>query len=108
MLLQDSVDIQAQLCQHILNILSIFESTGIAVTRLNVSEQGFSLGWRSELSTAACALAAPTAATKATCAEHSANCWASSSRNPVVDLTHERIKRRPVLGGLINEYERAA
>jgi transposase InsO family protein len=27
---------------------------------------------------------------------------------PVVDLTHERIKRRPILGGLINEYERAA
>jgi putative transposase len=27
---------------------------------------------------------------------------------PVADLTAERIKRRPVLGGLINEYERAA
>jgi putative transposase len=27
---------------------------------------------------------------------------------PVIDLTHERIKRRPVLGGLINQYERAA
>ena len=24
------------------------------------------------------------------------------------DLSQERIKRRPVLGGLINEYERAA
>jgi transposase InsO family protein len=30
------------------------------------------------------------------------------SERPVVDLTHERIKRRPVLGGLITEYERAA
>jgi hypothetical protein len=30
------------------------------------------------------------------------------SDRPVIDLTHERIKRRPVLGGLINEYERAA
>jgi transposase InsO family protein len=28
------------------------------------------------------------------------------SDRPVVDLTHERIRRRPVLGGLINEYER--
>jgi putative transposase len=30
------------------------------------------------------------------------------SDRPVVGLTLERIKRRPVLGGLINEYERAA
>jgi putative transposase len=30
------------------------------------------------------------------------------SDRPVVDRTHERIQRRPVLGGLINEYERAA
>jgi putative transposase len=28
--------------------------------------------------------------------------------HPVADLTQKRIKRRPVLGGLINEYERAA
>jgi len=27
---------------------------------------------------------------------------------PLADLSQERIKRRPVLGGLINEYERAA
>jgi hypothetical protein len=27
---------------------------------------------------------------------------------PVVDLSQKRIKRVPVLGGLINEYERAA
>jgi putative transposase len=27
---------------------------------------------------------------------------------PLADLTHERIKRHPVLSGLINEYERAA
>ena len=27
---------------------------------------------------------------------------------PVADLTQERIRRRPVLGGLINEYERVA
>jgi putative transposase len=28
--------------------------------------------------------------------------------HPVMDLSHERITRRPVLGGLINEYERTA
>ena len=28
--------------------------------------------------------------------------------HPLADLSRERIKRRPVLGGLINEYERAA
>jgi putative transposase len=28
--------------------------------------------------------------------------------HPVADLSRERIKRRPVLGGLINEYEQAA
>jgi putative transposase len=28
--------------------------------------------------------------------------------HPAADLTQQRIKRRPVLGGLINEYERAA
>ena len=28
--------------------------------------------------------------------------------HPVADLSQERIQRRPVLGGLINEYRRAA
>ena len=28
--------------------------------------------------------------------------------HPVADLSRERIKRRPVLGGLINEYEQSA
>ena len=28
--------------------------------------------------------------------------------HPVADLSQERIQRRPALGGLINEYERAA
>jgi putative transposase len=28
--------------------------------------------------------------------------------HPLADLSHELIKRRPILGGLINEYERAA
>jgi len=26
----------------------------------------------------------------------------------VADLSQERVKRRPILGGLLNEYERAA
>jgi putative transposase len=30
------------------------------------------------------------------------------SDHPAADLSRERIKRRPVLGGLLNEYERAA
>jgi len=30
------------------------------------------------------------------------------SNRPALDLTYERIQRRPVLGGLITEYERAA
>jgi putative transposase len=28
--------------------------------------------------------------------------------HPVADLSRERINRRPVLGGLLSEYERAA
>jgi hypothetical protein len=28
--------------------------------------------------------------------------------HPAADLSKEQIQRRPVLGGLINEYERAA
>jgi putative transposase len=28
--------------------------------------------------------------------------------HPVADLSRERIKRRPILGGLINQYEPAA
>ena len=28
--------------------------------------------------------------------------------HPIADLAQERIQRRPVLGGLINEYERVA
>jgi hypothetical protein len=28
--------------------------------------------------------------------------------HPVADLAQERVKRRPVLGGLLNEYERTA
>jgi transposase InsO family protein len=30
------------------------------------------------------------------------------SDHPVADLSQEQIKRRPVLGGLVNEYEQAA
>ena len=33
---------------------------------------------------------------------------AASSNHPVADLSGKRIQRRPVLGGLVNEYERAA
>jgi hypothetical protein len=33
---------------------------------------------------------------------------ASSARPGQTGLSQKRIKRRPVLGGLINEYERAA
>ena len=33
---------------------------------------------------------------------------AAPTRPPAADLSQEQIKRRPVLGGLINEYERAA
>ena len=28
--------------------------------------------------------------------------------HPVADLSKERVKRQPILGGLINEYERVA
>ncbi|MEV0084469.1 integrase core domain-containing protein [Saccharopolyspora sp. NPDC050642] len=28
--------------------------------------------------------------------------------HPVANLSHEQIKRRPILGGVINEYERVA
>ncbi|WP_347176706.1 hypothetical protein [Parafrankia sp. EAN1pec] len=37
-----------------------------------------------------------------------ADFWHPRPDHPVADVTTERIKRRPVLGGLINEYERAA
>jgi hypothetical protein len=33
---------------------------------------------------------------------------ATVAHSTIADLSHERIKRRPVLGGLINEYERTA
>ena len=28
--------------------------------------------------------------------------------HPIADLSQKRIKRRPILGGLLNEYQRAA
>jgi hypothetical protein len=34
--------------------------------------------------------------------------FAHRNQPPVADLNHEQITRRPILGGLINEYERAA
>jgi hypothetical protein len=30
-----------------------------------------------------------------------------AERRPIIDLAGKRIRRRPVLGGLINEYEAA-
>jgi putative transposase len=48
---------------------------------------------------------------------HHYNCWRPHRSldlqpprpdRPAIDLTHQRIKRRPILGGLITEYERAA
>ena len=40
--------------------------------------------------------------------EHLCQLRPPRSDHPVADLSRKRIKRRPVLGGLINEYERAA
>ena len=34
--------------------------------------------------------------------------WKTVGDHPVADLSRKRIKRRPILSGLINEYERAA
>jgi putative transposase len=34
--------------------------------------------------------------------------WPPRPDHPVADLAQERIKRQRVLGGLLNEYERAA
>jgi hypothetical protein len=36
------------------------------------------------------------------------NCARHARTTPVADLSLERIKRRQVLGGLLNEYERTA
>jgi putative transposase len=36
------------------------------------------------------------------------SCSPPRSDHPVADLSRKQVKRRPVLGGLINEYERAA
>ncbi len=41
-------------------------------------------------------------------AASSARCHPPRPDHPVADLSRKRIRRRPVLGGLINEYERAA
>jgi hypothetical protein len=39
---------------------------------------------------------------------HKFRCQPPRPDHPVADLSQEQIKRRPVLGGLLNEYERAA
>jgi transposase InsO family protein len=39
---------------------------------------------------------------------HRRQLWPPRPDHPVADLSQQRIERRPVLGGLINEYERAA
>jgi putative transposase len=39
---------------------------------------------------------------------HALQLQPSRPNHPVADLSQERVKRRPVLGGLLNEYERTA
>jgi len=41
-------------------------------------------------------------------AHHSRELRPPRPDHPIADLAQERIQRRPVLGGLINEYERVA
>ncbi len=39
---------------------------------------------------------------------HSCQLRPTRPDHPVADLSRDQVQRRPVLGGLINEYERAA